>query len=82
MSAPVHELLPLNLVPAGATARVAQLVGQPDEVHRLNELGLGEGAALEIVQAGVPCIVRIGGHKLCFRDSEGFRILVRLGADA
>ncbi len=77
--ATVHDWIPLCLAPAGQTAHVAQLLGQAEDVHRLEEMGLREGARLEIVQSGTPCIIRLEGHKLCFRDSEGFRILVRLG---
>ncbi len=77
--ATVHDWIPLNLAPAGQTARVTQLLGHADEVHRLEELGLREGAEIEIMQSGTPCIIRLAGHKLCFRDSDAFHVLVRLG---
>ncbi|MBW3596535.1 MAG: ferrous iron transport protein A [Planctomycetes bacterium] len=72
------DLVPLHMAPAGRTAEVAQLLGLPPDVHRLEELGLRIGAQVEIVQSGSPCIVRLAGHKLCFRDSELFRVLVRV----
>jgi Fe2+ transport system protein FeoA len=73
------DLIPLAFAPAGQTARVAQLVGGGEDVHRLKELGLCVGATVEIVQPGTPCIIRIDGHKLCFRDCESFRVLVSMG---
>jgi hypothetical protein len=38
------------------------------------------GSVIEMVQAGTPCIVRLSGHKLCFRQGEAFNVLVRTGA--
>jgi ferrous iron transport protein A len=80
LALPVYDLIPLNMAPAGRTAEVAQLMGLAGDVHRLEELGLRQGAMLEIVQAGTPCIIRLAGHKLCFRDGEAFRVLVRMEA--
>ncbi len=75
----VHELVPLNLLSAGQLALVDQVLGQPDVVHRLEELGLRGGAAVEMVQAGSPCIIRLSGNKLCLRADELVRVLVRRG---
>ena len=75
----VHDLIPLNLLPPGAFARVDQVVGQPEHVHRMHELGLRVGAAIEMVQSGTPCIIRLAGHKLCFRSDDLLSVLVRLG---
>jgi Fe2+ transport system protein FeoA len=75
----VHDLIPLNLLPPGAFARVDQVVGQPEHVHRMHELGLRDGADIEMVQSGSPCIIRLAGHKLCFRADELFSVLVRQG---
>jgi ferrous iron transport protein A len=76
----VHDLIPLSLLPTGQSARVDQVLGLPDEVHRLEELGLRGGASIEMVQSGSPCIIRLAGHKLCFRADELLSVLVRLGA--
>lgn len=73
------DLIPLKLLPAGATGRIAQLLGSSHEVHRLEELGLRPGTAVEVVQAGSPCIIRLSGHKLCFRESDLFSVLVDVG---
>jgi Fe2+ transport system protein FeoA len=79
MSDVVHELIPLNLAPAGASVRVAQLLGAPEETRRLEELGLRQGTVLEVIQSGSPCIVRLSEHKLCFRQGETFHVLVTVG---
>lgn len=73
------EMLPLSELEAGQSAEIAQLVGRPDDVHRLEELGLRRGTAIEMVQPGVPCIIRVAGAKLCFRESDLFSVLVRIG---
>ena len=69
-------MFPLQMLPSGRSARIGQLMGNAHEVHRLHELGLREGLRVEMIQTGNPCIVRIEGQKLCFRDDEFLRILV------
>jgi ferrous iron transport protein A len=76
------DLIPLPLLKAGQAAQIDQLLGPADAVHRLSELGLQAGRRIEMVQPGTPCIVKIGGSKLCFRDGEAMQVLVRLGAVA
>ncbi len=78
----MHDLIPLTQIATGATGKVAQVVGTPSAVHRLEEMGLRDGVAVEIVKSGTPCIVRINGQKLCFRGGEALGILVRLGIGA
>jgi ferrous iron transport protein A len=76
----VHDLIPLSLLAAGQLAHVGQVTGRPDEIHRLEELGLRGGATVEMVQTGSPCIIRLAGQKLCFRADEMLHVLVRRGA--
>ncbi len=71
-----HELFPLELLPPGQTARIDQLLGDADSVHRLHEMGLRIGDQVEMVQSGSPCIVRLRGHKLCIREGSLFQVLV------
>jgi len=74
----VHELIPLNLLRAGEMAHVGQVTGRPEQVHRLEELGLRGGEQIEMLQAGTPCIIRLGGQRqLCFRADDLLRVLVR-----
>jgi Fe2+ transport system protein FeoA len=65
---------------AGQHASIGEIVGQPEAVHRLEELGLRGGVMVEMVQSGSPCIVRLAGQKLCFRSDELLRVMVRCGA--
>jgi Fe2+ transport system protein FeoA len=77
----MFELIPLRCLRPGQTGEVGQVVGDPQQVHRLQELGLRQGTRVEMVQAGSPCIIRTAGSKLCFRQSETLGVLVRPGGD-
>ena len=75
----MHDLVPLQLLTPGQSADVGHVMGSPETVHRLEELGLRGGATIEMVQNGSPCIIRLAGQKLCFRADEMVRVLVRRG---
>ena len=76
----MHDLIPLSLLAPGQSAHVGCVSGKPEAVHRLEELGLRGGAAVEMVQCGSPCIIRLAGQKLCLRADELLNVLVRRGA--
>ena len=63
----------------GEFAEIDQLVGQADAVHRLEELGFRSGVVIEMLQPGTPCIVGLGGQRLCFRRNDAVGVLVRIG---
>ena len=46
------DTFPLQMLAAGQRARIDQLVGRPDEVHRLQELGMRVGTSVEMLQSG------------------------------
>ncbi len=71
------EFVPLTLLRSGQVGEIYQLFGAPDQVRRLEELGMRAGARLEMVRCGAPCIVRINGSKFCFRNDDSLSILVR-----
>lgn len=73
------NLLPLRLLPSGHRARIDQLLGHADEVHRLQELGMRVGTQVEMIQAGSPCIIKLDGARLAFRDNDALGVLVRVG---
>ena len=73
----MHDLFPMHLLAAGQSADVGHVVGSPETVHRLEELGLRGGATIEMVQNGSPCIIRLAGQKLCFRAEELVHVMVR-----
>ena len=65
------------MIARGETAEVTDLVGSPDYVHRLEELGLRRGVRVEMVQSGSPFIIRLAGNKLCIREGDCFGVLVQ-----
>ena len=58
---------------------MGQVSGRLEEIHRLEELGLRGGVAIEMVQSGSPCIIRLAGQKLCIRADELVSVMVRRG---
>ncbi|MBM4003933.1 MAG: ferrous iron transport protein A [Planctomycetes bacterium] len=70
-------LVPLHMLNSGESAEIAQLVGVPDHVQRLKELGIRAGERVEMVQPGSPCIIRLAGTRLCFRESDALGVLVK-----
>jgi len=81
-SAQLCDVVPLQILAPGQLAWVEEVYGEREEVHRLAELGLRAGAAVEMVQSGHPCVIRSGGSKLCFRPSDSLTVLVRCGEAA
>lgn len=73
------QVVPLQFLAPGQQAAVDEVVGEPEQVHRLEELGLRPGTQIEMLQAGSPCIIRLAGSKLCFRETDLLNVLVRLG---
>lgn len=78
----MHDLIPISSMSPGQTAEVRQIIGSSEQVRRMEELGVRSGAALEMVQSGTPCIVRLGATKLCFRDGELCSVLVAVRMSA
>lgn len=75
-----YDLIPLGQLGCGRKAVIAAVLGGTDQVQRLNELGLRDGADIEMVRSGSPCILRLGSQKLCFRPDEMVSVLVKPGA--
>ena len=73
----MHDHLPLSMLVVGQSGRVSHVVGRADHVHRLREMGLRDGAMIEMLQPGRPCIIRLDGQRLCVRDDELLSVLVR-----
>ena len=71
------ELIPLNRLGPGEAGQIDQLIGRPEHVQRLEELGLRGGQHIEMIQSGSPCIVRLEGQRVCFRGGELLNVLVR-----
>lgn len=71
------DLIPITQLQRGEAAEISQVLGAPEQVRRMEELGFRGGAQLEVVRGGTPCIVRISGTTLCFRHDELLRVLVK-----
>jgi ferrous iron transport protein A len=70
-------LLPLELLPPGEWAEVADVPGEPAWVSRLAELGIRIGSRLRVLRAGSPCLLELGGCRLSLRGDWAMQILVR-----
>lgn len=70
------NLVPLRSLCSGQVAEISQIVGPTEQIRRLEELGMRRGARFEIVRGGSPCIVRVGGTTLCFRNDDLLSVLV------
>jgi ferrous iron transport protein A len=75
-------LIPLSRLRAGQSGRVGQVRGKLDVVHRLQEMGLFDGAAVEMVRPGSPCIIKLHGQRLGFRMDDLAHVMIHLGSAA
>jgi Fe2+ transport system protein FeoA len=72
-------ILPVECLNAGEQGTIVDVDGDRDAVCRLAEIGLQPGVAVRMVQAGKPCILAIGNHRLTFRGEEAAAVLVEVG---
>jgi Fe2+ transport system protein FeoA len=75
----VENLVPLEALAAGQSAEIRHIVGEPDHVHRLEEMGLHRGRRVEMFRPGNPCIIRMAGNKVCIRADHRLNVLVMPG---
>lgn len=74
----VIESFPLMLLRAGQVARVTDVIGDENLVHRLREMGLGIGSEIRMIRPGNPCIIGIGRQRLGIRCDELASIFVHV----
>ena len=72
----LSELTPFTALQSGEFGQIHSVVGTPELVRHLAEIGLRSGAQLEMIQQGATCILRIDGTKLCVRGDELLRVMV------
>ncbi|MFL5340715.1 MAG: ferrous iron transport protein A [Gemmataceae bacterium] len=70
-------ILPLELLRCGDCAVVEDVQGEAGWVGRMAELGLRSGCRLQVLQPGSPCMLQLGGCRLCLRSDDAMRIFVR-----
>lgn len=73
----MEPLLPLELLRCGDWAEVSEVSGATAWVARLAELGIRPGSRLQVLRAGSPCLLLVGGTRLSLRGDEAMQILVR-----
>lgn len=71
-------LVPLESMTTGEHGVVHTLDGAPDFVVRLEEMGLREGTAIQMVRSGSPCILAVNDHRLSLRFDNKATVLVEL----
>jgi Fe2+ transport system protein FeoA len=64
---------------AGEVGAIAEIDGDVDAVTRLRELGIREGAQIEMVQTGEPCIIAVGNQRLSLRIDQTTSVYVEVG---
>jgi ferrous iron transport protein A len=77
----MKPLVPLDQLPAGATALVRQLRGGQEFAHRLAAMGLTEGAHLTVLQnpGRGPLLVNVRDTRIALGRGEAKKILVEAG---
>jgi Fe2+ transport system protein FeoA len=66
----------------GEWGEIAFIDGAPDWIGRMAELGLRIGCRLRMLQPGSPCLLQVGGCRLCVRGDETAQIYVRPTGEA
>ncbi|PQO40167.1 ferrous iron transport protein A [Blastopirellula marina] len=69
-------MMPLDMLPIGQTAEISDVLGDQNDVKRLAEMGLRCGVVVQVVQQGSPCIIRVDGSTLCFRECQHLQVFV------
>jgi len=72
----VSEILPLEALSIGQQGRIVDFVGSDDWKHRLEEMGLREGAVVQLLRQGEPCLIGIGTQRLSLRCDPSMMVLV------
>ena len=70
-------VLPLEFLRSGESAVVEDVQGEPAWIGRMAELGVRSGCLLQVLQPGSPCMLQVGGCRLCLRGDDIMRIMVR-----
>jgi ferrous iron transport protein A len=73
----MEPLLPLELLGSGEHAEVADVTGEPAWVARMAELGIRAGSRIQVLRAGSPCLLLVGGSRLSLRADQAMQIMVR-----
>jgi ferrous iron transport protein A len=61
------DCYPLELLSNGQEARIVDICGDSQQVHRLAEIGIRLGSALRMIRCGQPCLLSVDGRRLSLR---------------
>lgn len=75
----VMNVIPLDLLQSGESAEIQQVEGAHDDIHRLAELGIRQGAKVHMVQPGFPCILKIDDQRFTLRLAPDVMVMVAVG---
>lgn len=75
MAIAAEEIL-IQKLPKNVLAYVSRVVGSHDEVARMAELGIHDGASIMVVRQGSPCIVMVNSSRICVRSSSELSVFV------
>ena len=73
-----NDPIPHSLLRTGQTGRISEVMGTGEMVHRLREMGLYDGAAVQMIRRGSPCIIKLHGQRLGLRIGDITHVLVRV----
>ena len=73
------NLLPLDLLQPGESAEIHDVNGGFDQIHRLAELGIRQGAHVHMVRPGLPCILKVNDQRFTLRLSPDVMVMVSVG---
>jgi Fe2+ transport system protein FeoA len=74
------ELVPLQYLASGNRGTVMHVLGNPEQVQRFREMGIRDGAEIQMIRGGTTCIFRTGTQTLCVRGNDSLSVLVQTGA--
>ena len=79
MLLPIHPPKPLSKVKGGRTMEVVDLIGSEQVTRRLLEMGLYEGATVEVIsgRGWGPVVLKLAGTRLALGRGLARQILVR-----
>jgi ferrous iron transport protein A len=70
------KTISIRRLSAGQSALIHKIQGDPDHIHRLEEIGLRGGSRIEMFRPGNPCIILLAGSKICLRADSMLDVLV------
>lgn len=70
------DCYPVELLCDGQEARIVEVCGDCEQVHRLAEIGIRSGSMLRMIHSGEPCLLAVDGRRLSVRLSHDVAIFV------